>query len=218
MQPTSVNMFRINRSDFIQDPAWAVVANNFMCDYPEFSQYSYMVPLRSVEPIPYPNVHTLFEAIMHYMCSAGVRYTYALNQWMIIYPLISCENWDTVVSNIRALASNEKIQKKKRGMYLSLCEFMLEHEITHKNISVADLPKLKSVSGIGPGCIAWCKKYFTSDNDCVEYTEICFKKGFSKLYGGKDSVAQRKKVAEEWTAKGYGRIANLMVLAIGAYA
>ena len=61
------------------NPIWAVTISNFIEEYPEFKQYVYTAPVNQIEPIPYKNVSTLFQAIMHYICSVGVRYTYALN-------------------------------------------------------------------------------------------------------------------------------------------
>ena len=55
------------------NPIWAVTISNFIEEYPEFKQYVYMAPVNQIEPIPYKNVSTLFQAIMHYICSAGVK-------------------------------------------------------------------------------------------------------------------------------------------------
>ena len=81
----------MNRLELISqiNPIWAITISNFIEDYPEFKQYVYMAPINQIEKIPYKNVSTLFQAIMHYICSAGVRYTYAVKQWEIIYPLIN---------------------------------------------------------------------------------------------------------------------------------
>ena len=200
------------------NPIWAVTISNFIEEYPEFKQYVYMAPVNQIEPIPYKNVSTLFQAIMHYICSAGVRYTYAFKQWEIIYPLINLDDWENIIENSILLRNNTNIQNKKREIYFNLCRFMNENNLTHKTLTVAHLKNLqKNLSGIGEGCIAWCKKYFTIDDDCIEYTDINFKKGFVKLYNT-DSIAIRKQKAKEWQEKGFGRIGNLMVLQIGVYA
>ena len=200
------------------NPIWAITISNFIEEYPEFKQYVYMAPINNIEPIPYKNVTTLFQAIMHYICSAGVRYTYAYKQWEIIYPLINLDNWENIIENSILLRNNTNIQNKKREIYYNLCRFMNENNLTHKNLTVSHLKNLqKNLSGIGEGCIAWCKKYFTIDDDCIEYTDINFKKGFVKLYNT-DSIAIRKQKAKEWQEKGFGRIGSLMVLQIGVYA
>ena len=200
------------------NPTWAITISNFIQKYPEFKQYLYMAPINQIEPIPYKNVSTLFQAIMHYICSAGVRYTYAVKQWEIIYPLINLDEWENIIENSILLRNNTNIQNKKREMYFNLCRFMNENNLTHKNLNVSHLKNLqKNVSGIGEGCIAWCKKYFTIDDDCIEYTDINFKKGFEKLYNT-DSLTLRKQKAKEWQEKGFGRIGSLMVLQIGVYA
>jgi hypothetical protein len=210
----------MNRLELISqiNPIWAITISNFIEDYPEFKQYVYMAPINQIEKIPYKNVSTLFQAIMHYICSAGVRYTYAVKQWEIIYPLINLDEWENIIENSILLRNNTNIQNKKREMYFNLCRFMNENNLTHKNLNVSHLKNLqKNVSGIGEGCIAWCKKYFTIDDDCIEYTDINFKKGFEKLYNI-DSLTLRKQKAKEWQEKGFGRIGSLMVLQIGVYA
>lgn len=210
----------MNRLDFISqiNPSWAITITNFIQQYPEFKQYLYMAPINNIEQIPYKNVNTLFQAIMHYICSAGVRYTYAVKQWTIIHPLIDLDDWGDIIQNSLLLKNNTNIQNKKREMYYNLCTFMNQHNLTHTNLTVAHLDLLKkNVPGIGDGCIAWCKKYFTIDDDCVEYTDINFKKGFLKLYNT-DSLSLRKQKAKEWKENRFGRISGLMVLQIGFYA
>jgi hypothetical protein len=200
------------------NPIWAVTISKFMEAYPEFVPYAYMAPINPIEPIPYTNVNTLFEAIMHYICAVGVRYTYAVNQWKIIYPLVSCDNWETILENAGLLRNNPNIQPKKREIYYNLCVFMNQNSITHKNLTMSHLKNMqKNISGIGVGCVAWCTKYFTSDDDCVEYTDINFKKGFESVYHT-DSLTIRKQKAKEWQDGGFGRIGSLMVMQVGAYA
>ena len=210
----------MNRLEFISqiNPVWAVTISNFMDEYPEFKPYLFMAPINPIEPLPYTNVNTLFQAVMHYICAVGVRYTYAVKQWQLIYPLINCDEWETIIENSINLQNNTNIQNKKREIYYNLCQFMNDNNLNHKNLNVHHLKLLqKNVSGIGDGCIAWCKKYFTLDDDCIEYTDIYFKKGFEKIYKT-DSLSSRKKKAKEWQEKKFGRIGNQMILQIGGYA
>ena len=199
------------------NPQWAVTIYEFISQYPEFSQYQYLAPINSTESIPYKNVNSLFEAILYYICAAGVRYTYAVKQWEIIYPQVSCDSWEKIIENTESMLTNINIQNKKREIYNNICRYMNENNLNHKNLNISHLKNLqKNVSGIGVGCVAWCKKYFTLDDDCVEYTDITFKKGFKKLYDT-DALSLRKQKAKEWQEKNLGRIANLMVLQIGGY-
>jgi hypothetical protein len=199
------------------NPVWGLKIYNFIEQYPEFKAYEYLAPINPTEEIPYQNVNTLFEGIMHYICSVGVRYTYAIKQWEIIYPLIKFEEWEKIMESCISLRNNSNIQPKKREIYYNLCEFMSKNNLDHKNVNASHLNLLqKNVSGIGSGCIAWCKKYFTTDEDCIEYTDINFKKGFEKIYKT-DSLSERKKKAKEWQNNNFGRIANLMVLQVGGY-
>lgn len=209
----------MNRLEFISqiNPNWAAIITNFMEEYPEFKPYLYMAPINPIEPIPYTNVNTLFQAIMHYICAVGVRYSYAIKQWELIYPLISGDKWETILENSASLRNNPNVQPKKREIYYNLCRFMNENNLTHKNLIISHLKNMqKNISGIGVGCVAWCKKYFTSDDDCVEYTDILFKKGFEKIYNT-DSLTIRKQKAKEWQERSFGRIGSLMVLQIGGY-
>lgn len=210
----------MNRLELINmiNPVWAATIYNFIQQYPEFKPYEYLIPINEIEPIPYKNVNTLFEAIIHYICSAGVRYTYAIKQWELIYPLINCDDWETVIENSINLRDNPHIQNKKREIYFNLVQFMNENNLNHKNLTVSHLKILqKNISGIGVGCIAWCKRYFTFHDDCIEYTDIYFKKGFVKIYDT-TSLTLRKQKAEEWQNNNFGRIANLFIMQIGGYA
>lgn len=210
----------MNRLELISqiNPIWAITISNFIEEYPEFKQYVYMAPINQIEPVPYKNVNTLFQGIMHYICSAGVRYTYAVKQWSIIYPLMNLDEWENIIENSILLKNNTNIQNKKREIYYNLCTFMNQNNLTHKNLNISHLDLIKkNVPGVGDGCIAWCKKYFSLDDDIVEYTDINFKKGFEKLYNT-DSLALRKQKAKEWKEKNFGRIGGLMVLQIGVYA
>lgn len=200
------------------NPVWAVTISEFMDAYPEFKIYAYMAPINQNEPIPYQNVNTLFQGIMHYICAVGVKYTYAINQWSIIFPLINLNSWETIMTNLVSLKNNPNIQNKKRDIYYNLCKFMDENNLNHTNINIEHLELLKTcVAGIGDGCVSWCKRYFSTDSNCVEYTDIMFKRGFEKLYNTQ-SLALRKQKANEWQKKGFGRIGNLMIMQIGGYA
>jgi hypothetical protein len=206
-------MDKDHRFQFItqQNPLWAVTIYTFFEEYPEFQPYAYLVPLSPHESCPYPGIDTLFHAILHYICAAGVRYDYAARQWSIILKLLSSD-WDLIVANLNF--NNSSLQNKKKQIYIDVCAFMNENGLTHETLDMSHLPAMKAqVKGIGDGCLAWCKKYFTTDDNCVEYTDIAFKKGFQTLYGT-SNVSQRKKKAEEWVEKGFGRIGGLMVLQI----
>jgi hypothetical protein len=210
----------MNRLELISqvNPTWAITILNFIEEYPEFKPYEYMAPLNPIEPIPYKNVNTLFQSIMHYICATGVRYKYASEQWNMIYPLINNDVWENILENINNLKNNTLIQPKKRNIYYNLCTFMDQNNLTHKNLNLTHLKMLqKNISGIGDSCVAWCKKYFTMEDDCVEYTDINFKKGFEKIYH-ESSLTLRKRKAKEWQEKNFGRIGNLMILQVSAYA
>jgi len=200
------------------NPDWAFTISSFIEAYPEFIPYLYLAPICPIEPIPYTNVNTLFEGIMHYICASGVRYTYAFHQWQIIYPLINGNDWETILENSVLLKNNPNIQPKKREIYYNLCRYMNENNFTHKNLSISHLKNIqKNVSGIGIGCLSWCSKYFTLDDNCVEYTDIKFKKGFEKIYNT-HFLTIRKQKAKEWEEMCFGRIGNLMVIQVGGYA
>jgi hypothetical protein len=214
-------MNRINQITQI-NPVWAANINEFLNKYPEFKQYEYLVPISPVTGPQYKNVNTLFEGLMWYICAAGVRYTYAVKQWQIIYPLIEQtlnNTWSIVYSNITTkLDIIGGIQPKKLSIYKHVMQYMRTNNITHIDITIADIYNIcNTVNGVGDGCLAWCKRCFTGDDDCVEYTDIKFKKGFMKIYHV-DTLALRKQKAREWANLGFGRISSMMIMLISCYA
>jgi hypothetical protein len=209
----------MNRLELISycNPVWAVTIQQFIELYPEFMPYVYLAPMNPIEPLPYKNVNGLFQAIMFYVCSAGVRASYACRQWELIYNALNVDTWEIILQNCTNLQTNTLIQPKKRNIYYNICKYMDENGLQYNNLNIHDLKLLQqNIHGIGDGCIAWCKKYFTVDDDCVEYTDINFKKGFEKIYQT-TSVAMRRQKATEWTSRNFGRIANLMTIQIGGY-
>lgn len=209
----------MNRLEYISqiNPEWSVTIFHFIETYPEFKPFTLMAPINPIEPVPYENVNNLFQGIMHYICAVGVRYDYAYKQWKIIYPLINYDDWKIILENTKNLKNNLTIQHKKKDIYYHLCNFMNENNLNHKNLNISHLDFLrKNISGIGDGCVSWCKRYFTNDDNFIEYTDIYFRKGFKKLYGT-DSLSLRKEKTKEWLEKGFGRVCNLMILQIGGY-
>ena len=203
----------MERIEFISenDPMWAMTIINFFNDYPEFVKYAYMVPLFRAESMSYKNVNNLFEGLLFYVCSAGVRFAYALKQWEILYPIIYSGDLSAVIEK---LEQNDKIQPKKKAIYLSICEFMRDNGILRSALTIQNVEQIKGcVSGVGDGCVAWCKRYFSNDDDWVEYSDGYFVTGFEIMYGTKSATARKKK-ADEWISKGYGRISSLMVMAL----
>jgi hypothetical protein len=94
---------------------------------------------------------------------------------------------------------------------------MTELAIDHNTITLAHLKIIRDrVSGIGDGCVAWCRRYFSTNDNCVEYTDISFRKGFQIIYNTA-AIGERRKKADEWVTKGFGRVGNLMVLQVGGY-
>lgn len=205
---------------FEVNPEWGCVLLRFVEEYPEFKPYVEFAPLHAIEPIPYPNIRSLFDAVLHYICAVGVRYDYAVKQWDIIHAFLETEDWEMIRANMENLRTNPAIQPKKRDMYANVCAYMNQQGLTHRTLNTSHLSLLqKNVKGVGEGCVAWCKKYFTMDDDCVEHTDRGFIQGFERVYG-KDhsSLAHRRQKVEEWKAKGLGRMGGLMVLQIKGYA
>jgi hypothetical protein len=207
----------MNRLNYIAEtnPTWAVTISCFLEEYPEFKPYLYLVPLSPHNPCPYPGIHTFFHAIIHYICASGVRYDYAAKQWNVLTPLIAGNDWELIVYHLSF--QNELLQKKKKPIYMDLCNYMNQSNLTHETINLTHLTDIRNnINGIGDGCVAWCKKYFSVDDDCVEYTDITFKKGFQIIYGT-TKTSEMKKKSEEWVNKGFGRIGNLMTMQVGGY-
>ena len=78
-----------------------------------------------------------------YICAAGVRYTYLVKQWEILYPLINYSDWEKILENSINLRTNTNIQNKKREIYYNLCHFMNKNSLNHKNLNISHLKILK---------------------------------------------------------------------------
>lgn len=199
------------------NPEWGNRIFMFLCDYPEFQPYMHLAPLSPKCTIPYANVHSVFQAILYYVCASGVRFSYALQQWELLY-ISDSASWEETVQHFARLKDDPRIQKKKREIYFNICMCMVQHSITKQQLN--ETPELVSifrthVSGIGDGCVAWVHRYFTLRDDCVEYTDICFRKGFRIVYGAeKDTTRFRKQMVAEWNQKQMGRVANLFIFRI----
>lgn len=190
---------------------WKSTVAKFIEENPEFKPYARFAPEYPWCPIPYNNVRTLYDTVMHYICSSGVRYTYAFRQWQFIHALLkNCTTWE---ERIERLQSADGIQPKKIKSYVNVCTWMKEHDIEPNDLTLEHVCQMKKeIHGIGDGCVAHCYRYFSDDNEnCVEYTDIFFKKGMEVIYG-KHKPSFRKQKAEEWKRSCNARIANLMVL------
>ncbi len=191
------------------DCEWGSKIIDFMSENDEFKKYGYMIPLLRREAVPYKNVNNLFEGLMFYVCGAGVRMQYATSQWEIIYPIVQSNDVKSIMEKIE---ENTKIQKKKKETYLCILRFMEKNNIERENISLENIKKMREeVKGVGEGCVGWCVKYYSLDDDCVECSDRYFVKGYKILYGNMSNMRKRVNI---WKEKGYGRIANLMVMAV----
>ncbi len=83
-----------------------------------------------------------------------------------------------------------------------------------ENINKEDIKDMKEdVKGVGEGCVGWSVRYYSLDDDCVECSDGYFVKGYKILYENVNKSNMIKRV-NIWKEKGYGRIANLMVMAV----
>lgn len=224
---------------------WNGKVLSFMEEYPEFKNIYRPGDINTVPPIVpivYFEVNSFFRSVFHYVCSSGVRYSYAVEQWIILLKLLESDSWDIIASNILNIENDGslinvmnsdqenqfaesikklfgkkkimqlKIQPKKINIYKSLINFMVSRNLTHKTLSVEHINEIRAnVSGIGDGCYAWCKFHFTTDDDCIDYSDIIYIKSYDRIYNCKSTHTQRKKKANEWISKNYGRVARQLI-------
>jgi len=201
----------------ILNPEWAVTISEFVTKYPEFKKYLYLAPISPVIRMHIPEIKTLFECLIWYVCQAGVKYDYAETQLYIILPLIKHTNWDIILQNLISLNTNTNIQAKKRKIYFDIANYMQSHNITHDTITIADLVDMsRRKIGVGESCVGFCKCRFSNDNDGVEFTDMYFVRAYKKIYGT-DNKISIKATVDDWKANGFGRIGNMMMFQIHHY-
>lgn len=217
----------IDRLEYIaiDDPEWAFKLSDFMIKFPEFAKFRAISPKSSILSSEIWMPKTLFENIIYYAAASGVRYDYALDQFKDIVSFIRNENWgnsntrwENVNANLYGYLNRSTMTLKRKTLYWDIFCWMGNRKITDQNLTVKDALLMKSdIKGLGDGYYAYIKKMFTTDDDCIEYTDRNFIKGFDKVYGKTDPRFIQEKISQFLNC-GFGRIANLFMFQICHYA
>lgn len=215
------NSFNIDRIEFIgaKNPEWAVKLTQFMEMYPEFKRFRNIAPLDGYRTLTGEDwlPKTIFETVIYYACCAGVRYDYAIGQFKKIVSFLRSKDWISLNASLYNFLLSSSIQQKKQRVYWDIFCWMARHGITNETLTIDSALALKNdIVGLGDGYLAFMKLLYTSDDDCVQYTDIKFIKGFEKVYG-KSKKSYIKEMAKKYIASGFGRVADVFMSQICYY-
>ena len=209
----------MNRLELISlvDYNWAIELYNFFESNQEFARFSHIAPMKKYPTMDLDNPEyprNLFEHMIYYIASAGVRTDYGLKQFVFLSQLFRGNSWEFILNNLQIFLSNTYIQDKKRQVYWDLICWMCNNNLTNETITIDHIP-LINISGVGPGFVANLMFFYSKDENYCEYTDRVFVKGFSKLYNiSKPSKSVIVQTINRWTNK---RIGNMMCFQIAHY-
>lgn len=214
----------IDRLEFIsiKDPLWSIKISEFLEKFPEFNKYRGIAPLtkRPFEDIRLSEdwmPKTLFEDIIYYACIAGVRYTYAVDQFKKIVVFLRSDTWVNINANLYNFLMNSTISQKKKEIYWSIFVWMGNRGITNNTLTIENALAMKSdIKGLGDSYYGYIKCKYTEDDDCIQITDRGFIKGFEKVYGKKNKAFIENKI-NEYLLMGFGRVANGFMFQIFHY-
>lgn len=156
------------RLSFIAEtnPEWFSYIMNFVEKNPVFSPYLYMAVLEPTNQCHENFPNSVKQAVLYYICFAGVRANFGEKLWLTVKDLTTKE---------QVLASTAISPKKKQ--YLSAAIELPD------NFSIEQL-KTTKIAGIGVSGIAFITRNFSNviADDLVEYTDIQILGGIQKIY------------------------------------
>ena len=149
-----------------KNPEWFRFIMDFVEKNPEFMPYLYM---SAIEPTNQKHEHfpkTAKQAILYYICFAGVRANFGQKLWLIVKDL---KTKDQVLES--------KVISAKKKQYLSSAIELSD------DFSLEQLKSTK-IAGIGVSGIAFITRNFSEivADDLVEYTDIGILGGIQKIY------------------------------------
>lgn len=197
------------------NPELAIKYSCMIEDFPELKPFIYVAPIKlHAEEC---DVNTIFETILYYVANTGVNVKYANSQYDIIKTYIRSNSWDTIVYYISWLFHNYNIQPKKRQIYIDIITFMQNNGYNKDNITVEFAIYMKDhIKGLGDGYLGYIKNKYTNNQDCIQYTDMYFKKGFKKVYGT-DNLSVIKNKCNEINNRGYGKFFSALLFNIAHY-
>lgn len=103
----------------LQRPEWAVELNNFLERFPEFQRFRQIAPLDATIPKTTDDEkdpQTIFETIIYYVANAGVRFSYALEQFELLRVFIRNYDWQHNLYYLQWFLHTYNIQPKKKDI------------------------------------------------------------------------------------------------------
>jgi hypothetical protein len=188
-------------------------------------------PYRQIAPATDKNIllnkewepKTIFEHVIYYACASGVNVNYANEQFKDIVSFLRSGNdtnktkWEDINERLFNFLTIGSIQPKKKKIYWDIFCWMGINKITDNTLTINHIEKMTTeVKGLGHGFLAHMKGFYSDSDNCVEYTDKTFIKGFKKLYGTDNQTMIKKKVSIIIN-EGYGRIFNGFIFQIAHY-
>lgn len=196
------------------NPEWAVQISTFLEIFPEFNKYR-MISSMTTKPVSdnqWWEPKTLFEHCIYYPCMAGVRYTYAIEQFKIIVTFLRSGDWMTICRGLSNFLTSNNVQQKKKQIYWDIFTWMNNNNVNNETLTPDHVEIMKNgVKGLGPGFIGSIRETFTDSTETCQYTDIKYVKSFIKVYGSKQDIKEK---SEMWMSMGFGRVANSFMLQI----
>jgi len=197
-------MNTVHRLNYIANtnPEWFSHIMDFLENNNEFLPYSHLVAL---EPTNAKHEHfptTIKQAILYYICFAGVRSEFGQKLWLTVRDMATKEQvlFSTVIS-----------AKKKE--YLSKA-IQIQDDFT------LEMLKNTKIAGIGVSGIAFIHKNFSGEaaSDLVEYTDIGILSGLQKVYklATRPTPKEALAIVNKW--KGKKSVGNMFCSQVYHYA
>jgi 3-methyladenine DNA glycosylase/8-oxoguanine DNA glycosylase len=176
------------------DPEWHLAIETFLDQNPEFWPYAYLVPMQRPRFNASLKPKYFIEHLLRYICEAGVNSNYAQKQYNLILSYLQKNNYDI---GLMLDQIGDQLQPKKRAIYSDIWKAV--KEIGPLNYRLEHLLATK-IKGVGVGCVAQLKQFWSSEPDAVEISDRGFIAGFTKVYNldKKPTPSQIKKKVETW--------------------
>lgn len=184
-------------------------------DFPELKEFISVAP-NDVNINDDPT-NTIFETVVYYVANVGVRVDYANKQFEILKTYIQNNTWEQICYYLDWLFTNYSIQPKKQDIYRNIILFMNNNGYNKDNLTIEFAIYMKNhIKGLGDGYLGYIKNKYTSDDNCIQHTDMYFVRGFQKVYGT-DNKTFIKNKCNEILKKGHGRIFNGLMFNIAHY-
>ena len=228
---TRIQMNRLEKI-ISNDTEWGTKIKDFMDVFPEFLKFQEISPLESgrlssrnenrlnlLEPNKgFEEPVSIFETIIYYVAASGVRFSYAISQWIKLKQFINKSDWNKNCTELWHFLNDNNIQPAKKDVYWNIISWMVIHSITKDTITMDNVYRMKhEIKGLGVGFEAFMKSKFTDLDNFCSYTDISFKKGFTKVYGPSTDTEIKKK-SKLFIEMGFGRVADRFMFQICHYA